>query len=503
MYSLRRRTATDVTRKIGPDAAKRMLNHNPDSVNLQLFYADLESTTDLTAITLDEDVGEGGHSKQLVAQNHPIALNALTADSVQWMHGPALNAMMAKIIQNDPPVARNEREQKNYRRRVREAALKALLSEESLKLRATMTTMDFTRRVDELNKSETMEKVFEMAGKAFREQQAAVAPAEEDVHEAVDPETGFYKLDNQDVAAMAEDDIEDQVDPDSDDPIPRNLDEEFEAGEEEDDIPDLATNIPYITSIEAFMELLMHNTMSQHTDVKNNPIPCTLCQEDDTVDDVMKVRHNLVLALVCNTDSLTAKQAKRWDDTWKLDNHVHSMFHSRLGRWKREAVQKAASHPEKRLTCPLCEAVDISHTSKSVNQLVRHVRNDTVNAQHERLRVEGGWYDDDFVREWSNVTRRKADLREQKKRRGAIDTAGHRFSSDVELEAGIRMEGRPGVILGGVHEDIQHPNVPTANVLERPSVTLPERYKNRVRFCPVGEVQPVPMEPALQPWVRI
>lgn len=47
-------------------------------------------------------------------------------------------------------------------------------------------------------------------------------------------------MDSQNVAEMVEEDIEDQVDPDSNDPVPHNLDDEFEAQEDND----LRTSLP-------------------------------------------------------------------------------------------------------------------------------------------------------------------------------------------------------------------------------------------------------------------
>ncbi|KAH7024844.1 uncharacterized protein B0I36DRAFT_387286 [Microdochium trichocladiopsis] len=478
-YSLRRRTATDVTRKVGPDTAKRLLNHDPDSVTLQLFYVDLEATTDLTALTLDEQVEDGGHSKDLVAENHPLALNALSADSLQRVHGAALNSMMSKIMQNDPPRVRNEREQKNYRRRVRQAALNALLSEESQKLGATMTKMDYQQRVDELDKSKTMDKVFELAVKALREQHAAAASTEEEEeeqpHDTIDPETGFYKMDDQDVALMVEDDLEDQVDPQSTEPVFRTLDDEVEAGDDTD-FNDLATNIPYVHSVEVFMDILMNNTMSQYENMKHNPIPCPLCQEDETIDDGLK--------------------GKLYNRKDILDGHMHSITHSRLGRWKREALQKAASHPEGRVTCPLCEAVGLTRTYEKINLLVRHVRYDTVNAQHEDLKVQGGWYDNDFVREMSDLTRHKAERRQQKKRRDSITAAGHRYSSDVALSAGIPVENRPSLVRGGPHEYKQPANTFMTSVMDIPMPSVPLRQQRNLFLGPIGEAEPI--EPALQ-----
>lgn len=212
----------------------------------------------------------------------------------------------------------------------------------------------------------------------------------------------------------------------------------------------------------------MQSGMSKYADVKNNPISCTAGQDDDSVDDLMRVSHNLVPALLLATDSLTEKQAKRWGNAWKLDNHVNSIFHSRLGRWKREALQKAASHPKKRVTCPLCEAVGVSRTFRSVNLLVQHVRKATVNAQHEELKVEDGWYDDDFIRQSLNITRRKVRLRQEGKRRNTIDAAGHRISIEMELEVGISVEGRPSIIRGCVHEYTQPPMSFMTSILDLP-----------------------------------
>lgn len=127
-------------------------------MTLHLFYANLEPTTNLTAIALDEPIEAGGQFSDMVAENNPFSLNAVAPDAVQRTYGPALNAMMLKIIQSDELVVHTAKEEKSYRRRVRKAVLAALLSKECHNLWATMTKMQYQQRVDELFKSHTMAK---------------------------------------------------------------------------------------------------------------------------------------------------------------------------------------------------------------------------------------------------------------------------------------------------------------------------------------------------------
>ncbi|RSL42177.1 hypothetical protein CEP53_012340 [Fusarium sp. AF-6] len=67
-YSLRRRAATDLTRKIGHDTARLIMNHDPTSRVLEKYYLSLKDAMDV--LGLDELDGHNG--------GHDLALHVLT-----------------------------------------------------------------------------------------------------------------------------------------------------------------------------------------------------------------------------------------------------------------------------------------------------------------------------------------------------------------------------------------------------------------------------------------
>ncbi|RGP59025.1 hypothetical protein FSPOR_11605 [Fusarium sporotrichioides] len=78
-----------------------------------------------------------------------------------------------------------------------------------------------------------------------------------------------------------EEDLEAQhTDPNASTEIRRELDENDGNGDISVDI-----EITYETAVRAFMQAMLENSLSQHKDIKTNPINCPLCQEDDTITD--------------------------------------------------------------------------------------------------------------------------------------------------------------------------------------------------------------------------
>ncbi|RSM09045.1 hypothetical protein CDV31_007907 [Fusarium ambrosium] len=53
-YPLGRRVATDLTRKIGHDAARLIMNHDPASRVLEKYYLSLENTMDVSCSCLND-----------------------------------------------------------------------------------------------------------------------------------------------------------------------------------------------------------------------------------------------------------------------------------------------------------------------------------------------------------------------------------------------------------------------------------------------------------------
>ena len=70
---------TDLTRIIGADAVRAVMNHDPNSRTLEKYYLDLESTRNLVGVTLNEKgtYGPGGHSDDMVDKiTHLLSKNS-------------------------------------------------------------------------------------------------------------------------------------------------------------------------------------------------------------------------------------------------------------------------------------------------------------------------------------------------------------------------------------------------------------------------------------------
>lgn len=129
------------------------MNHDADSRILETYYLNLAGFTDLTSLGLGQHGTEDDRSSVMAHENHPLALGALALDpqALVKVHGPALNAMMAKLLATSEPEERTEHEERLFRRRVRWVAKKAVLSEESQEMRRTLLTVDYRERVAKLD----------------------------------------------------------------------------------------------------------------------------------------------------------------------------------------------------------------------------------------------------------------------------------------------------------------------------------------------------------------
>ncbi|KAH7236763.1 uncharacterized protein BKA55DRAFT_679077 [Fusarium redolens] len=267
-YSFRRRAATDLTRKIGNDAARSLMNHDPDFRTLEKFYLWLEDTLDVSGLALDEVDGDtGGHTEEMLKSGNDLAIHVLTDERARKIHGPALNALMSQMMLGDEnyPVLASPKELRNYKR---------------VDQRREMSQTDYNERVRRLERSRHGELVLKKA----RRNLAAPEPMDEgespsdETPTVVDQTTGLFI---HDVEELPEQDLDNQIDNIGDnDVIHRELDE----GE-----PEANEDIPYIEAAKALMQLILDNTMSEYRNLRKNGVPCPQCRNNKTISQELKI----------------------------------------------------------------------------------------------------------------------------------------------------------------------------------------------------------------------
>jgi hypothetical protein len=281
-YSIRRRSGTDLARVLGPDRARLLLGQDPNTRTLERYYINYVPTTDLSALAL----GEQQDIAAMERMDAPLAINALSPEALKRTHGTALNAMVWKLIENDDdyPFSGSEAVQKNYRRLVNKVAYKILLSDEVQKQRGDITMMEVNDRIKALDTSDLMETVFEKA------KQLLTATPQNDITEQdvglpinVDEDGQFEEVP---VFEEPEEDLEDLCGP-TEGLVIRETDE---FGAEE--VDGVETDIPYAIAVKLFMETILTNAMSTYVDLKNNPVHCSLCLQDDSVSQQAKVSYH-------------------------------------------------------------------------------------------------------------------------------------------------------------------------------------------------------------------
>ncbi|ETS84837.1 hypothetical protein PFICI_02862 [Pestalotiopsis fici W106-1] len=273
-YSIRRRSATDLARQIGRDDARMLMNHDPDSRVLEKYYLNLSGFTDRTSLGLGLTGTEHDQSETLTAENHPLAIGAIGYNNPEAMiklHGAALNAAMANAMAQHGPITGTSHEKKLTLRRLRYAVKKSLLSDESQKLRETMSTIEHSKRVQMLNNSKMTDLIIETSRLAMEDKAALDDDSNDPL---VDEATGFFK-EASDHEDSPEEDLESLLVP-GDDAVERTVEDE-EDGEAMNDSPEI------------LYEILLDGTMSQHQDWKNNPLQYPKCIDDDAVSQKQQV----------------------------------------------------------------------------------------------------------------------------------------------------------------------------------------------------------------------
>lgn len=227
-YALRRRSAAELTRKLGADTARDIMNHGADTRTMEESYLDLGETVDLTAALLpNEHVGPAGQSEELLANNANLAIHALGPQVVKdRISGAQLDSQTRLMLAQDPnyDCTRPEQELKLYQRRARYAAKKVLLSKEHKQQYSELSILDIKRRYAQIQSSSLVDfitkKAIEVA-KTISDEEIEDEDDDDEVAGVPDEQNYEQALEDQDLPEDGE--------------IVREADEDKEDEGEEDD----------------------------------------------------------------------------------------------------------------------------------------------------------------------------------------------------------------------------------------------------------------------------
>lgn len=134
----------------------------------------------------------------------------------------------------------------------------------------------------------------------------------------------------------------------------------------------------------------------------------------------------------------------RWRNKSKLDNHLSGSFHSGYATWARRVRQ--SQDPNTKVKCPYCpEDHDGFH---NVPTLTRHIEKSTeesTSQEHEDLKRQDGWFEDDFRGAVSKWTRSERRIRAERR----LSALGFEDNAErKELMQAVRHPKIPGIMKG-------------------------------------------------------
>ncbi|CAJ0540123.1 Ff.00g073930.m01.CDS01 [Fusarium sp. VM40] len=461
-YSLRRRAATDLSRKIGKDAARSLMNHDPNSRILEKYYLSLEDTLDVSGLALDELDGRennDGHTEDLLKAGNDLAIHVLSNERARRVHGPALNALMNQMMAGDEnyPALASAETLRYYKRRVRRAAFKTLLAKEVQDQRLKMSQTDYNERLERLGRSRLIQFVLSQA----RQNLEAPEPSEDEItgdepDSAVDENTGLFV---HDVEELHEEDLDEQVEEAGDAPVHRDLDEEqLDFAEHANDFDD---DISYFEAAKAFMQLILDNPMSEYQNLRSEGVHCSRCQEDETISQELK--------------------NKKYFDATHLHDHEQSKLHLPKQKWKRQITRAFEASGETRIACPYCKQLGKDSSFFHIKALVKHIEYGNFGDGHDRLKRADGWYDDGWDK--NPKAKLKTFLKNSERQRQVkLASLNIRYSQYEPAAGPVPHPTIPGVLLGPGSRTITRPGVKfvSTDELSKPS-PVPEHQKPLIK----------------------
>lgn len=471
-YSLRRRAGSDITRVLGPDAARDIMCHDQDTKTLERFYLNLRPTTDVSAIGLGES-----HTARREEMMLDDVLSTLPPERIAQIYGAELNALVRKVLVDDKPwaAAKTQTERRNRERGIRRQALKELharacqeQSDAMTNERSAMTKDVFVRRATEFN-----QRLLHAIRKGA-DQNASPDAVGDEFNEP------FPEEDRRDEANDAEPDFEDQ----------HGDCAEVHTLEEEIDYVSLLDDVPYPDAVAAAMQLMLENGLSEYA--KLGAGECPLCIDDDTI---------------LEADG----KYRNWSPD-KLARHMRTQLHSKYDVFKRAARNKMADEGADGLVCEFCEPLvpngESLYLFPNMAELGRHVTRSTnktitmqgawttreLAQQHEKAKEEYGWYDPEFKGNTAEKRKHK-ELRDGLERHArARDHPSMAFTDEKALDGPLPLPGRYGVVRGSFDDHLQAAEerfgdlvsvgpIPDGRHLPR---AIPPRFEGLVVKVPTG-----------------
>lgn len=248
---------------------------------LERYYLNQLPTFDVTATTMNEPIEPGGQSSSMLRANATLALGRLDEEHLRRTRGAALNSLTIKLINSDEklPANASPAELKQYKKRVRRRALRALISQQGELHKASMTQQQYQERLVAASASDFAAAVIKRAQESMLDGPDQVTFNEE-MNENLDED--FPETEDD-----AEPDIEEEAEH-FEGAVPR-LQLDDNVNEQSDEVEGAAANMPYVFHAKALMQLLLENTLTTYKTWAEGDTTCPLCAMDDTVDDEQKV----------------------------------------------------------------------------------------------------------------------------------------------------------------------------------------------------------------------
>jgi len=350
---------------------------------------------ELTGLVLGEDTSPGGLSRDTTAHTATVAVTKLDDARIQRLRGTALKAMMQHLAAQDEdyPTDGTADDVRNYNRRLRKIAFRALNETEHEEQASAMTQSDVAERLNSMKHSTFADAVLEKARRM-----------------SADAQTGAENVDSEDEFEGFGDDSDEDDQPEPDAELGHQNSDNLELHVTEGELFNTSVeyNLGYQDVARSFMMILMESQLSVDVEWKDrsgDQKSCPLCVQDPTITEYREWPSEAYLSRHMASTKYTAHY--EWRRGQQIANGLRSKSLLEKARLKRrEAETKEGSdqtlletqareyeREAKRFICPYCPESARSHSE--FQSVYKHVQASTAEKngnEHDRLKREDGWY---------------------------------------------------------------------------------------------------------------